>query len=158
MLGGRVSILTTWGCWSRSSAASSMVATRSSAGMKADRAFMRVVFPDPVPPETTMFTRARVQAERKSTISWVIAFFSTRSLNCRGVLLDRRIERSVPSSARGGITAFTRDPSGRRASQRGEVSSIRLPTRDTIRRTISMRCFSSWKTTSERVNRPRRST
>ena len=73
MLAGRVSIRTTCGCWSRSSAASSIVATRSSSGMKAERAFSSVVLPLPVPPEMTMLIRALTQAERKSSISGVIA-------------------------------------------------------------------------------------
>ena len=52
------------------------------------------------------------------------------------------------------MTALTREPSGSRASQSGEVSSTRRPTRLTIRRTISMRCFSSLKTTSDRDQPP----
>ena len=65
MFGGRVSIRTTCGCWSCSSAASSMVATRSSAGMNADRALSSVVLPLPVPPEMTMLTRALTQADEE---------------------------------------------------------------------------------------------
>ena len=64
MLGGRVSIRTTCGCWSRSSAASSIVATRSSSGMNDDRAFSSVVLPLPVPPEMMMLIRALMQADR----------------------------------------------------------------------------------------------
>ena len=125
--------------------------------MNEERAFIRVVLPEPVPPETTMLTRALVAAARKSTISGVIARLSTRSLNWSGDFDERRIDSKVPSSARGGITALTREPSGSRASQRGVVSSTRRPTRLTIRRTISIRCFSSLKTTSDLTSRPRRS-
>ena len=45
----------------------------------------------------------------------------------------RRIDSSGPSSANGGIMAFTRLPSGSLASTIGLVSSTRLPTRLTMR-------------------------
>jgi hypothetical protein len=70
---GRVSIGTTCGCWSCSSAASSIVATRSSGGMNAERAFKSVVLPLPVPPEITTLSRALMQAARNSIISGVMA-------------------------------------------------------------------------------------
>ena len=70
--GGRVSMRITWGCWSCSSAESSIVATRSFGGMKLDRMFSSVVFPEPVPPETRMLTLASTQADINSTISDVI--------------------------------------------------------------------------------------
>ena len=56
---GRVSSRTTCGCWSCSSAESSIVTMRSSAEMKRDRMLSRVVLPEPVPPEISMFRRAR---------------------------------------------------------------------------------------------------
>jgi hypothetical protein len=74
MFAGRVSIGTTCGCWSCSSAASSIVATRSSSGMNDERAFSSVVLPLPVPPEITTLTRARMAAERNSIISAVTAW------------------------------------------------------------------------------------
>ena len=39
-----------------------MVTMRSSSGMKPDSTFSSVVLPAPVPPEITMFSRARTQA------------------------------------------------------------------------------------------------
>jgi len=52
-----------------------------------------------------------------------------------------------PSSASGGMIAFTRDPSGRRASTLGDDSSTLRPTRDTIRSNICSRWASSRKLT-----------
>ena len=57
MLAGRVSRRTQWSLASCSSAASSMVMMRSSSGMKCDSTLSSVVLPEPVPPETTMFSR-----------------------------------------------------------------------------------------------------
>ena len=136
MLAGRVSIRTTCGCCSRSSAASSIVATRSSSGMNAESALSRVVLPLPVPPEMMMLTRALMHAGRKSTISGVIALFAIRSLASSGRTPNRRIESNVPSSASGGMIALTRLPSASRASTIGLVSSTRRPTRPAIRWTI----------------------
>ena len=56
-LDGRVSIRTTCGCCSCSSAASSTVMTRSSLWIRRDIAFSSVVLPDPVPPEMTTLRR-----------------------------------------------------------------------------------------------------
>ena len=56
-LGGRVSSGSQCGCCRRSSAASSMVMTRSPGSIIFDRALSIVVLPEPVPPEMTMFMR-----------------------------------------------------------------------------------------------------
>ena len=58
MFGGRASSVTTCSWRSCSSAASSMVMIRSSAGMKLDRTLSIVVLPEPVPPDTRMLRRA----------------------------------------------------------------------------------------------------
>ncbi len=55
-LGGRVSRVMTWGCWSWSSAESSMVMMRSPSGMNPDSTLRFVVLPVPVPPETRMLS------------------------------------------------------------------------------------------------------
>ena len=47
--------------------------------------------------------------------------------------------------ASGGMMAFTREPSGRRASTIGEVSSTRRPTRETMRLMMRSRWSSSAK-------------
>ncbi|MOA34838.1 hypothetical protein D3C78_1562470 [compost metagenome] len=80
--------------------------------------------------------------------------FSMRS----GVRAKRRIDIMAPSSATGGMTAFTREPSGRRASTMGLDSSMRRPMRETILSMMRSRCFSSVKTTGVNSSRPWRST
>ena len=70
---------------------------------------------------------------------------STRSSIVSGTCAKRRIDIIGPSSATGGITALTREPSGRRASTIGLDSSMRRPTSDTILSMIRSRCFSSVK-------------
>ena len=47
-----------------------------------------------------------------------------------------------PLKASGGMIALTREPSARRASTSGEDSSIRRPTRETIRSMTRRRCSS----------------
>ena len=66
-----------------------------------------------------------------------------RSRSVKGSAANFRIVSSDPSRAMGGRTAFTRDPSGRRASTIGLDSSTRLPTRDTILSMVRRRCASS---------------
>ncbi len=80
-----------------------------------------------------MLIRAFTQAERKSSISWVIDRLARSSLIKSGLAPKRRIETSGPSKARGWMIAFKRLPSGSRASTIGHVSSTRRPTRPTIR-------------------------
>ena len=53
------------------------------------------------------------------------------------------MESAGPSSASGGMMAFTREPSGSRASTMGDDSSTRRPTRETMRSMICSRCRSS---------------
>ena len=56
-----------------------MVTTRSASGMKRESVFSMVVFPEPEPPETTMFRRASTQPLRKSSMPGVSDSFFTRS-------------------------------------------------------------------------------
>ena len=70
----------------------------------------------------------------------------------------RRIERHGPSIASGGMMAFTREPSARRASTMGDDSSTRRPTRETIRSIICIRCWSSLKLRPVGSSLPARST
>ncbi len=77
--GGRVSRLMTCGCWSWSSAESSMVMMRSPSGMKADSTFRLVVLPVPVPPDTRMLSFPRTQASITVTRSSVQVPKVTRS-------------------------------------------------------------------------------
>ena len=58
---GRDSSRSTCVWLSRSSAASSIVTIRSSSGIAVESALSSVVFPEPVPPEISMFSWARTQ-------------------------------------------------------------------------------------------------
>ena len=139
MFGGRVSRRTTCSCWSCSSAASSMVMIRWSCWMKLESVFSSVVFPEPVPPEMMMLSRAFIAASISRSISGVKALNRSRSSWVSGFEPNIRIVRTGPSSASGGMIALTREPSGSRASTIGEVSSTRRPTRETIRSMICSR-------------------
>ena len=118
----------------------------------------KVVLPEPVPPEMTMLHLTLTSADRSSAMAGVRAFFLSRSLICRGTTAKRRMVSTGPSSASGGMMAFTREPSGRRASAIGVDSSMRRPTRETILSMIFIRCASSLKRVSVLTMRPPRST
>ena len=60
--------------------------------------------------------------------------------------------------ASGGMTALTRDPSGRRASTIGLASSTRRPSGARMRSITCRRWASSWKRASTGAMRPARST
>ena len=47
-----------------------MVTIRSSFGIAVESAFSSVVLPEPVPPEISMLSWARMQRWRNSTVSW----------------------------------------------------------------------------------------
>jgi len=64
---------------------------------------------------------------------------STSFSRVRGFLENLRIDTEAPSMAMGAMAAFTRLPSGRRASTMGWLSSIRRPTAATMRFTIRNR-------------------
>ena len=81
-------------------------------------------------------------------ISGVRLLTASRSSIFSGVTAKRRIDTIGPSSASGGMIAFTREPSGSRASTIGLDSSMRRPTRETILSMIFIRCASSAKRTS----------
>src|SRR6266702_556311 len=122
-LGGRDSSRSTCSWRSCSSAASSMVTIRSSVGTNDDSTFSVVVLPDPVPPPIAMFSRPRTQASSRSATSGLIVPKAIRSLTVNGSAANLRIVSMEPSSATGGTTAFTRLPSGSRASTIGLDSS-----------------------------------
>lgn len=67
---------------------------------------------------------------------------SMRSCTVKGVRANFRIVSVGPVKASGGMMALTRDPSPRRASTSGDDSSIRRPTRDTMR-SMTRRSWSS---------------
>src|SRR3974390_3725325 len=113
--------------------------------MKADSAFNIVVFPEPVPPEIIVVIRDFTAAASSSAIGGRNAPTSTKRLRLSGFLENLRIETSGPSTPIGRTATFTREPSCRRASQRGYDSSTRRPTAATILLIIRNRWFSSLK-------------
>jgi len=126
--------------------------------MEADNTFSSVVLPVPVPPEMRMFILACTMADSSSASVGVSERLSIRSLMVSGTTEKRRIDNSGPSSASGGMMAFTREPSGKRASTMGLDSSTRRPMRDTILSMIFIRWALSENTTSVSSSLPRRST
>src|SRR5207245_10962338 len=103
---------------------------RSVSEMNDDRMLSNVVLPEPVPPETRMFRRARTH-ERKKVMSSGLDERNrlTTSAGPHFSLANFRIVRQGPLSAIGGVTTLTREPSLRGASQNGSHSSARRPTR-----------------------------
>ena len=122
--------------------------------MKLESVLSRVVFPEPVPPEITMFSRAFIAPSMSASISGVNALNRNKSSLESGREPNIRIVTTGPSSARGGMMALNREPLGSRASTIGEVSSTRRPTRETMRSMICSRCSLSRKTTSDFWIRP----
>ena len=68
-----------------------------------------------------------------------------------------RIVSVGPFRASGGMIAFTREPSGRRASTIGDASSTRRPTWETILSMMRIRCALSTNAVSVRSSLPPRS-
>ena len=158
MLGGRVSSRTTCSCRSCSSAASSIVTTRSCAGIKAESTFKSVVLPEPVPPETRIFNLPCTAHLSRSSIVAVSELLLIRSSAVSGSRPKRRMDTMGPSSERGGMITLTREPSCSRASTIGDDSSTRRPTRETIRSMIRIRWPVSLKLTLVGSRTPLRST
>ncbi len=117
-----------------------------------------VVLPEPVPPETNTFRRPSTQTLRNSNISAVAVPKPTRSSTVYGRAENLRMVITGPISDSGAMIAFTREPSGRRASTRGLDLSMRRPSGVMIRSMIRSTCSSLRKVTSTRTILPRRST
>ena len=103
MFGGRDSSRSTWSWCSWSSAASSIVTMRSSAGRNCDSTLSVVVLPEPVPPLITMSSRpahAGARAARPPAGSCVPN--AIRSSTVYGSAANLRIVSTEPSSAIGG--------------------------------------------------------
>ena len=120
--------------------------------------FRNVVLPAPVPPEIRMLMRPAPPPTAPRSISGEMLFNSSSASAVSGPVPKRRMESAGPSSASGGMMAFTREPSGRRASTIGEDSSMRRPTGETMRSMICIRCRSSRNTISVFSRMPPRST
>ena len=157
-LGGRVSSRTTCGCCMRSSAASSMVTTRSPLSIMPESALSSVVLPEPVPPDTTRFSRQR--AAMRSTVAMAAEMLPWWTIWSKPIwrLPNLRIDTEAPSMASGGMMMLTRLPSSRRASQIGLDSSTRRPMRLTMRLQMLSRWALSSKVTEVRSSLPARST
>ena len=101
-----------------SSSVSSIATIRSSSGSSSISAFKSVVFPEPVPPETRMFLRARstLLASRKTSSGSEPRRTRSSGENARPP--NRRMVMAT-SGAAGGVQMATRDPSPSRASRMG---------------------------------------
>ena len=154
---GRDSRLTTCGCCSWSSAASSIVRMRSRSGMNDESTFSNVVLPVPVPPEISTLSLPRTAASNTWTNSSENVPKLTKSLAVNGSSANFRIVSTEPRSASGGMIAFTREPFGRRASTIGDDSSTRRPTADTILSMTWRYCSSSANARSVFSSSPLRS-
>src|SRR5258708_10779151 len=123
---------------------------RSVDGMNDDRMLSSVVLPEPVPPETRMFNRARTHERRKVMTSGLEERKRlTTSAGPHFSLANFRIVRHGPLSAIGGVTTLTREPSLSRASQIGGDSSTRRPTRLTMRSITCRICLSDSNLTGD---------
>ena len=120
--------------------------------MKLDSVLSSVVLPEPVPPLMMMLSRALIAPSRSMTISGVKAPNCSRSSSVSGLEPKRRMVTAGPSRASGGMIALTREPSGRRASHIGDVSSMRRPTFDTMRSMICIRWSLSRNVIFERLH------
>ena len=107
-----------------SSAASSIVITRSSSSMNSVSALRNVVLPEPVPPEINMLYLALISFLRKDFISSLMELNSIKRFNVIGSLENLLIDITLPSIAIGGRTIFTLEPSESRVSTIGVVSFI----------------------------------
>ena len=102
--------VTTWSWRNCSSAAFSIVTIRSSSGMNDESTLSIVVLPEPVPPETTMLSRASTQALRNVAISGVKVPKRIRSSTVKRILgeLTDRDGRTVERDRRNdGVDAGT---------------------------------------------------
>ena len=121
-------------------------------------AFIRVVLPEPVPPEMTMFNRQRPAISKILRIGSEMDPNSTILARSIFFLENLRIVMQAPSIASGGITAFTRQPSGRRQSTSGLDSSTRRPTPAAIFWAMEVSCSALRNLTGSWASRPLRST
>ncbi len=137
-------------CWSWSSAASSIVAIRSSVEMKAESMLSMRRLPGSRSRRRRRCCSRGLDAGRQELHHLPRERLSPSQSVRRREPLGAESPGSrpaAPSSARGRMTALTRLPSASRASTIGLASSSRRPTRLAIRWTISTRWCSSWNAT-----------
>ena len=118
---GRASRRTRWSAAGSSSTVSSIVTMRSPGAQRPSVALSSDVLPDDVAPLTT--TLHRPATSSSSTAATASDANASRSSDRSR---KRRIDRHPPSGETGGMTAQTRDPSGRRASTIG-VRAVEAP-------------------------------
>ena len=117
--------------------------------MNDESTLSRVVLPEPVPPQTTMFRRAADAGASRSRRSAAVSEPKPiRSSHGQRVSRELSDGEDRPLTASGGMIAFTREPSGRRASTIGLASSQRRPSGATMRSMIRITWSSSSKTMS----------
>ena len=116
-----------------------------------------VVLPEPVPPEMRMLRSAWMLWQRNFAASLLTVPRLVSSSSPKRSFANRRIVRSGPERDRGGMIAFTRDPSGSRASTIGDDSSMRRPIWPTIFVMILRNCESSENRRRVCERRPSRS-
>src|SRR5260370_24250090 len=84
--------------------------------MKLECTLRVVVFPEPVPPETSMFSRDRTHARTNCAIGSVIVPNLIRSVILYGSFENFRMVRMGPFNDSGGMMTLTPDPSFRRGA------------------------------------------
>ena len=106
--------------------------------------------PEPVPPATMMFLRMITQAFMNSAALCVHVSKRMKSSTVNVRLANLRMVTVGPVRERGGMIAFTRLPSARRASTYGCDSSIRRPMGETMRSMMAITLASSrnWRSVS----------
>ena len=107
---------------------SSIVTTRSLGVKKSQSELSSVVLPAEAAPLINKLRRSKTSCCKISP-TWR----SAKSFSVMRSTLKRRMETHEPSTAIGGITAHSRDPSVNRASTTGEVISMRRPRGKSVR-------------------------
>lgn len=118
-----------------------MVITLSSLGIKLDSAFKKVVLPEPVPPLINILYPAMTSFSKKQAASSDIEPISINFFMVMGLSGNFLIVTTGPSSATGGRTILTLEPSGSLASTIGLDSFIIRFDLDTICCTTSSNFF-----------------
>src|SRR5439155_23140623 len=104
-----------------------MVTIRSRVEMYDDSAFISVVFPAPLPPDTMTLRRPRTHARRNWSASGVMDEWRRSSSGESGSRRNLRTVRTGPTSESGGVAGFLMDPPGVRAAVLGDACFQRRP-------------------------------
>ena len=131
-----------------------MVTILSLGSISHDSALRRVVFPDPVPPDTAMPCRHRTAHLSSCAYQPGSAPSSTSESRERTSFANLRIVTDGPSIATGRATAFTLSPFARRALTTGDERSSRRPRGARIRSIAIVICSGESKETSDSMSLP----